>query len=214
MQNVPLNRIAIAMAVVFGLVAMLRYVMTRHPKVETDAEGETGRIAPNRALLAVISLIGAAMAVAASYGWLRGLGGWPLLAVAGAALIMTAMMITSFFPVFDITWDENGIEGPTLLLPPPVGPRRLRLYWEDLEKTGNVQGRHWFLEDDKGRRIVWSFIYYGYPALLARVEEECPWLFAGAKPGTDGATAGLDPEALPPLRKRRSRLGFATAKSA
>jgi hypothetical protein len=214
MQNVPLNRIAIVMAVAFGLVAMLRYVMTRHPKVETDAEGETGRIAPNRALLAVISLIGVALAVAASYSWARGLGGWPLLAVAIAALLMTAMMVTSFFPVFDITWDENGIEGPTLLLPPPVGPRRARLYWEDLEKTGNVQGRHWFLEDDKGRRIVWSFIYYGYPALLARVEEECPWLFTETKPETDSAKTALDPEALPPLQKRRIRLPFATAKSA
>lgn len=213
MQNVPLNRIAIAMAVVFGLVAMLRYVMTRHPKVETDPEGETGRIAPNRALLAVISLIGVALALASGLVWLRGIGGWPLLAVAIAALLMTAMMITSFFPVFDITWDENGVEGPTLLLPPPIGPRRVRLYWEDLEKTGDVQGRHWFLEDDKGRRIVWSFIYYGYPALLTRLEEECPWLFASAIPETDSANDPVDPEAVPPVQKRRIRLGFATAKS-
>lgn len=214
MQHVPLNRVMIAMAVAFGLVAMLRYVMVRHPKVETDPEGITGRIAPNRALLAVISLIGTALSGTALFLWFHGTGGWPVLLVAFAAFFMTAMMITSFFPVFDITWDEDGIEGPTLLLPPPLGPRRARLFWEDLEKAGSVQGRHWFLEDGKGQRIVWSFIYYGYPALLARVEEECPWLFADTSAAADAPKTPADPEALPPARPRRFRLNFAAAKSA
>lgn len=212
MQNVPLNRVMIAVAVAFGLVAMLRYVMTRHPKVEMDPEGETGRIAPNRALLAVISLIGTAMTGTAFYVWFSGIGGIAVLVVAIAALFMTAMMITSFFPVFDITWNEDGIEGPTLLLAPPLGPKRTRIYWEDLEKAGNVQGRHWFLEDANGQRIVWSFIYYGYPALLTRVEEEAPWLFEAEKAKAEAPAA--NPEAPPPSRPRRFKLSFATAKSA
>lgn len=214
MENLPLNRIMIAMAVAFGLVAMLRYVMTRAPKVETDPEGETGRIAPNRALLAVISLIGTALSGSAFFAWSQGIGGLPVLLVGIAALFMTAMMVTSFFPVFDITWDEDGLEGPTLLLPPPLGPKRVRIFWEDLEKAGAVQGRHWYLEDGKGRRIVWSFIYYGYPALLTRVEEECPWLFSTPK-AVEAPQTAADPEAPPPVApRRRFKLNFATAKSA
>ena len=159
MLDLPMNRILIAIAVFLGLAAVMRHVMTRRPAIETDAEGECGQIAPNRALLAVICLIGVALAGAAVFAALRGVGGLPVLAVALAALMMTGMMVTAFFPFYDITWDADGIEGPTLLLPPPIGPRRRKIFWEDIEVARQDKGRHWFLEDGKGNRIVWSFIY-------------------------------------------------------
>lgn len=211
MLDVPMNRIIIAFAVFIGLTAVLRHVMTRRPVIETDPEGETGQIAPNRALLAVICLIGVALAGSAVYAYLRGIGGLPVLAVAVLALAMTGMMAASFFPLYDISWDEDGIEGPTLLLPPPLGPKRRKIFWEDIEKAQHEKGRHWYLEDGKGNRIVWSFIYYGYPALIARVEEECPWLFT-----PDEAAKALpdnDPEAIPPVKRRFIKLNFADAKS-
>ena len=133
MLDLPTNRIIIAFAVFIGLTAVLRHAMTRRPAIESDPEGETGRIAPNRALLAVICLIGVALAGAALAAFLRGVGGLPVLAVALAALVMTAMMVTAFFPFYDITWDEDGIEGPTLLLPPPLGPHRRKIFWEDID---------------------------------------------------------------------------------
>lgn len=210
MLDLPMNRILIAIAVFIGLAAVMRHVMTRRPAIETDAEGECGQIAPNRALLAVICLIGVALASAAVSAALRGVGGLPVLAVALAALMMTGMMVTAFFPFYDITWDADGIEGPTLLLPPPIGPRRRKIFWEDIEVARQDKGRHWFLEDGKGNRIVWSFIYYGHPALMRRIEEECPWLF------TATANEGVpdhDPEAIPPVKRRFLKLNFATAKS-
>lgn len=178
--------------------------------VELDAEGETGHIAPNRALLAVICLIGVSLAGSALLAFANGIGGLPVLAVALAALAMTAMMITAFFPFYDITWDEEGIEGPTLLPPPPFGPKRTRIYWENIETAQHENGRHWYVEDAQGTRIVWSFVYFGYPALMKRVEEECPWLF-DAKPE---AAVDLDPEAVPPVKRRFLKLPFATANSA
>lgn len=210
MLDLPMNRILIAIAVFIGLVAVMRHVMTRRPAIETDPEGECGQVAPNRALLAVICLIGVALAGAAVSAALRGVGGLPVLAVALAALMMTGMMVTAFFPLYDITWDADGIEGPTLLLPPPIGPRRRKIFWEDIEVARQDKGRHWFLEDGKGNRIVWSFIYYGHPALMRRIEEECPWLF------TATANEGVrdhDPEAIPPVKRRFLKLNFATAKS-
>ena len=210
MLDLPINRILIAVAVFIGLAAVLRHVMTRRPAIETDAEGECGQIAPNRALLAVICLIGVALAGAAVSAALRGVGGLPVLAVALAALMMTGMMVTAFFPFYDITWDADGIEGPTLLLPPPIGPRRRKIFWEDIEVARQDKGRHWFLEDGKGNRIVWSFIYYGHPALMRRIEEECPWLFTAT---ADEGVPDHDPEAIPPVKRHFLKLNFATAKS-
>ena len=210
MLDLLMNRILIAIAVFIGLAAVMRHVMTRRPAIETDAEGECGQIAPNRALLAVICLIGVALAGAAVSAALRGVGGLPVLAVALAALMMTGMMVTAFFPFYDITWDADGIEGPTLLLPPPIGPRRRKIFWEDVEVARQDKGRHWFLEDGKGHRIVWSFIYYGHPALMRRIEEECPWLFTAT---ADEGVPDLDPEAIPPVKRRFLKLNFATAKS-
>lgn len=210
MLDLPMNRILIAIAVVIGLAAVMRHVMTRRPEIETDAEGERGQVAPNRALLAVICLIGVALAGAAVFAALRGVGGLPVLAVALAALMMTGMMLTAFFPFYDITWDADGIEGPTLLLPPPIGPRRRKIFWEDIEVARQDNGRHWFLEDGKGNRIVWSFIYYGHPALMRRIEEECPWLFTAT---ADEGVPDHDPEAIPPVKRRFLKLNFATAKS-
>lgn len=210
MLDLPINRILIAVAVFIGLAAVLRHVMTRRPAIETDAEGECGQIAPNRALLAVICLIGVALAGAAVSAALRGVGGLPVLTVALAALMMTGMMVTAFFPFYGITWDADGIEGPTLLLPPPIGPRRRKIFWEDIEVARQDKGRHWFLEDGKGNRIVWSFIYYGHPALMRRIEEECPWLFTAT---ADEGVPDHDPEAIPPVKRRFLKLNFATAKS-
>lgn len=211
MLDLPMDRIIIAFAVFIGLLAVLRHVMTRRPAIVTDAEGETGRIAPNRALLAVICLVGIALAGAAIFAATLGIGGVAVVAVAIAALAMTAMMITAFFPFYDITWDEDGIEGPTLLLPPPFGPKRRKMFWEDLEHASHEQGRHWVLEDRHGTRIMWSFIYYGHPVLLARIEEECPWLFE--RQSTANALPDDDPEAIPPVKRRFIKLNFATAKS-
>lgn len=209
MLDLPMYRVIIAFAVFIGLMAVIRHVMTRQPVVETDPEGETGHIAPNRALLAVICLIGVMLGGAALLMFFKGLGGLPLLVVGLAALAMTGMMVTAFFPFYDILWDEDGIEGPALLLPPPFGPRRHKIFWEEIEVAQNGNGRHWSLEDAKGNRIVWSFIYFGYPALMTRVEEECPWLF----PATPEAISRQDdPEAIPPVRRRFLRLNFATAK--
>lgn len=210
MLDLPMNRILIAVAVFIGLAAVMRHVMTRRPAIETDPEGECGQIAPNRALLAVICLIGVALAGAAVSAALRGVGGLPVLTVALAALMMTGMMVTAFFPFYGITWDADGIEGPTLLLPPPIGPRRRKIFWEDIEVARQDKGRHWFLEDGKGNRIVWSFIYYGHPALMRRIEEECPWLFTAT---ADEGDRDHDPEAIPPVKRRFLKLNFATAKS-
>jgi hypothetical protein len=211
MLDLPMNRIIIAFAVFIGLAAVMRHVMTRRPAIETDPEGETGQIAPNRALLAVICLIGVALAGSALFAVLRGVGGLPVLVVALAALVMLGMMITAFFPFYDITWDEDGIEGPTLLLPPPIGPRRRKIFWEDIEVACQDKGRHWYLEDGKGNRIVWSFIYFGHPALMRRIEEECAWLFTAT---ADEGVLDHDPEAIPPVKRRFLKLNFATAKSA
>lgn len=212
MLDLPMNRIIIAFAVLIGLLAVLRHVMTRRPTIETDPEGETGRIAPNRALLAVICLVGVALAGAALFAFLHGLAGLPVLTVAIAALAMTGMMVTAFFPFYDITWDEDGIEGPTLLLPPPFGPKRRKMFWEEIDRASHEQGRHWVLQDRHGTRIMWSFIYYGHPALMARIDEECPWLFAIDT--TPDALPDDDPEAIPPVKRRFIKLNFAGAKSA
>jgi uncharacterized membrane protein len=210
MLDILTDKVIIAFAVFIGLAALLRHVMTRQPQVETDPEGETGHIAPNRALLAVICLVGVALA-GASLLMFAHVGSKALLVVAAAALVMTGLMITAFFPFYDITWDEDGLEGPTLLLPPPFGPRRVRLYWEEIEKAHHESGRHWYLEDAKGNRILWSFIYFGYPTLMKRAEEECPWLFEQAEAER---AFEQDPEAIPPVKRRFLKLGFASAKSA
>lgn len=204
-------RVVIAFAVFLGLIAMLRHVLTRNAAVKADSIGPSGQIAPNRALLAVICLLGVALSGAALLVYLQGTGGVAVLGVAVATLAMTGMMVTAFFPFYDIAWDEDGIEGPTLLLPPPFGPKRRKIFWEDIEIARHEKGRHWYLEDAKGNRIVWSFIYFGYPALIQRVEEECPWLF-----GPGAAAAALpddDPEAIPPVKRRFIKLNFAAAKS-
>lgn len=208
MLNLPMNLILIAIAVVIGLAAVLRLVMKRRPAIETATEGETGHIAPDRALLTVICLVGVALAGAALVAFFRGTAGLPVLVVAATALVMTGLMLAAFFPFYDILWNEDGIEGPAFVLPPPFGPKRSKMFWEDIDRVTQEHGRHWVLEDRHGNRIMWSFIYKGRPALMARIADECPWLFAADTP------AGTPSEVFPPVKRRFIKLNFATAKSA
>lgn len=89
-------------------------------------------------------------------------------------------------PAFDVVWDDYGIEGPTSYRIWPLGPGRTRMGYGAITGFGLDAGRSWFVEDTKGRRVLWSFLYLGFPRLMQEIEARRPDLFPtiSPEPGT------------------------------
>lgn len=198
---------ALAVTMALGLFVAISHARKAPQEAATDPEGETGTVAPNRALLATGLVIAAALAGSALLAVLLGSGGLAHIALAAASLAAAATMVAGFFGAFDVFWDEDGIEGPSVLLPRPFGPKRVKIFWENIESMGNPKGRHMHVADGTGTRVVWAVFFSGCAELSCRLAEECPWLVSAAIPREDIQTT--DPTTAPPPRRLWSKFTFA-----
>lgn len=173
LENPYLRHLIMGVGVTALLFALREILQGRRP---TEQDGDCGRIAPNAHLIGAIGITGLAFALSALTSAVSGSGGIAAWVVGIASLVTAALSLASLRPGYDILWDEEGIEGPITNFVPLKVPQRARLYWEDLADLGSDSG-NWFIQDIQGRRIRWNSLYAGYPIFMARVEDECPWLF-------------------------------------
>lgn len=92
------------------------------------------------------------------------------------ALAVAVLCAAALHPAYDLRWDAFGIEGPSSLFPPPFGPRPQRIAWDQIAVAGRG-ATCWFVQASDGRQVCWNESYGGFPALMARIEVRCPWLF-------------------------------------
>jgi hypothetical protein len=191
-----------------GFVWLITTYSKRSRPAEFDPENVTGRIAPSRILSFGLLLVFLGISSAAAYAAFRtpsadcacsGTASTVIPAVLGAICALLALFCAmGLTRKWDITWDEDGIEGPTSLWFPPFGPRREKWMWERLEGVGGTSGQ-WFVENAAGRRIRFNYSYPGYMQLMATIEDQCPWLFDRPSDSPEGASSAGD-EADQPLR--------------
>jgi hypothetical protein len=99
---------------------------------------------------------------------LRGVG----LAVLG--LCVAGFMSPSLTSVHKVTWEEEGIEGPSNLFGPTLGLRRTKIGWGDIARAGTTITGYWFVESSDGRRVYWSYLYKGHGVLAAYLHAKRP----------------------------------------
>jgi hypothetical protein len=135
----------------------------------------TGTISPEKISAALTVAVGAAFVVGGVAALAAG-----LLPMAAISLVLGAclagFMAPSLTHVHDVSWDMEGIEGPSKLFGPTLGLKRDRIVWSDIATTGTTTTSYWFVETVDGRRVYWSYLYKGYGALLEALEKHRPGL--------------------------------------
>ncbi len=164
-----------------ALAAVFAYRLSRgRPAV---SGGPDGRMAPDPwrsgAVAPLSAGLGAALMVSGA-GWLALLAGLGL-------LMLTAVALIALSPIYEVQWTTDGLEGPSALLVPPLGPKRDFLLWRDLKRIGKDRWGNRFVEDDEGHRVCWNWLYSGDGHLLARLETLRPDLFDEDDAGLDAA---------------------------
>lgn len=109
------------------------------------------------------------------YEYLLGEIAWELatvLGLIGAAIF--GFMAPSLTSSHDVLWDTNGMAGPSRLIGPGLGLRRVVIGWGEITQTGKTVTDFWFVETHNGKRIYWSHLYGGYGALTAAIKTYRP----------------------------------------
>jgi hypothetical protein len=176
------------MVVIFGTMGIIwlitQFMARAKPKHEDE---ESGRIAPNRILTVAMVLLMSVIAAIALWAAFNDPDAFVPAGLIGSVFLFFAVISsTSLFPMYDVEWNEDGVTGPLTMWFPPFGPKRGQIYWEHIENCGKDNMGSWFVEDKSGKRIRWNWVYSGFPALMLRIEEECPWLFEGPPPTAAG----------------------------
>lgn len=155
-----------------GVLAVLsRVLRTAKPDVAGEA---AGAIAPEKGTAWFTVVVGGLMAVAGLYGAVFLRAGWGGIGLAVIGLCVAGFMAPSLTSVHKVTWDEQGIEGPSNLFGPTLGLRRTRILWDDIARTGTTITSYWFVQSGDGRRVYWSFLYKGHGVLTAYLRARRP----------------------------------------
>lgn len=160
-----------------GLLLLAMGVLDR--LVAPGAGARAGVIRPGWVTTGVVFAGGLALGGFGLYAAAVSNGGGIAAGVGSVALLFGLACGTSLLPLYDIAWDETGIEGPSSLWFPPLGPRRVRLDWHQIEGFGSVMGGP-CLRAGPGR-LCWNTIYPRQDALAAALDYYRPDLSARAR---------------------------------
>lgn len=122
-----------------------------------------------------VVLFGGAVIVAVMYGYCSGELTWEMtfgLGLFGAALV--GFIAPSLTSRHDVVWDAKGLAGPSRLMGPSLGLRRVAIGWGEIAQTGKTFTDYWYVEAHNGERVYWSYLYGGYGALTAAIKMHRP----------------------------------------
>ncbi len=96
-------------------------------------------------------------------------------------IICTVLSWASLCYVWDrayhLNWDAHGLSGPVNYWFFPLGPRRKSMNYNDIVAIGMDRWESFTVQDSEGDLIRWSYMYKGFAALNAQIEEQRPDLF-------------------------------------
>ena len=90
-------------------------------------------------------------------------------------------MTPSLSTLHDVIWNKGYIEGPSKLFGPTLGNERKRIKWSDIVSSGSTFTGYWFLEDCRGSRIYWSYLYKNRPKFNKAIRNHCPHIYSDNK---------------------------------
>ncbi|THD56059.1 MAG: hypothetical protein E8A46_04345 [Bradyrhizobium sp.] len=155
-----------------GVIALLSWVLRRaRPSIASDT---AGAIEPEKSSAWFTVIGGCLLLLVGLFGTLFRAGGSGALAVAVLGLCIAGFMSPSLTSVHRVTWEEEGIEGPSRLFGLTLGLRRTKILWRDVARAGITMTGYWFVESLDGRRVYWSYLYKGYGALTAFLHRKRP----------------------------------------
>lgn len=135
-----------------------------------EFEGVSGRITPGKvsAAFTVLGSLGLAaipiLSGAGAAGWLVG----------GLLFLPGLFMAPSLTRWHDVRWDGHGIRGIGKMFGPTLGWTRTRIAWPEIVRVGRTMTGYWYVETVDRRRVYWSYLYPGYPVLVARLGQLRP----------------------------------------
>lgn len=137
----------------------------------------THRIRPSRPIfiglaLGCCALGGFALYAAAYHG-----GGIAAVCVGAPFTFFGLLTFGALSPRFDVTWDPNGLSGPTNSWMPPFGPSRGAMDFVDIAEAGVDRLGSLYVQDAAGKRIRWNEYYSGHGALAEQIAFVRPDLF-------------------------------------
>ncbi|MFS2111880.1 hypothetical protein ACCC88_19470 [Sphingomonas sp. Sphisp140] len=150
----------------------------RAPPAELDHD--RGRITPGKGS-AIFTVLGsgalAAIAFLSATAWAKWVG--------GVLLLPGLFMLPSLTRWHDVCWDGFGIQGTSRMFGPTLGWARAKIAWREIVRVGKTMTGYWYVEAEDGRRVYWSYLYLGYPVLVARLKQACPDLDLDAAEGLE-----------------------------
>ena len=174
--------------------ALIQYITSRLPPKELA--GDYGAMHPNDSMIAVAILIAAGVSGAAVFYHVMIANSLVAIVVALLGVVSIPIMATAFSSIYDITWDNIRITGPSTAWYSPFSSERRAILCDDLVAAGQDRWGNYYAESSDGTRIWWNWFYNGYPELMYFIEDRCPHLF----PDEDefGAPASMQGKASAP----------------
>lgn len=158
-----------------AILSLLAWGMSRTRPAEHRPTG--GRIRPNRALIAALTLGALGMAGLALTAAARWNGGAAAVGVGAGFLVLAGLVATSLSSAYDVTWTAESVTGPATHGVWPFGPRRETVRFADIAEAGRIWTGSLYVRDGAGRRVLWNYTYGGYTALMAAIERARPDMF-------------------------------------
>jgi hypothetical protein len=104
-----------------------------------------------------------------------GNGGWGALAFAPFA-ICAGSTIPSLMSIRFVSWDQDGLQGPSKTFGSILRAARTKIAWADIVESDRLLRGYWYVEASDGRRIYWDSYFSGYDRLTLALRHQCPSL--------------------------------------
>ncbi|MGD9979187.1 MAG: hypothetical protein AB7H66_11040 [Hyphomonadaceae bacterium] len=159
---------------IFVAIALLSFLLAKATPVRRTDEGFA--IRPTF-IIPAVGLFGFAIAGLCLYGFISSGALPPLILSVGFALL-GALLANTLRPVFVISTDKAGIEGPNSLL---LTPRRVRIAWDDVTRIVASWTGSLFVEATNGQRTYFNTAYAGHQWLVEEIVRRRPDIQSGVQ---------------------------------
>jgi hypothetical protein len=88
--------------------------------------------------------------------------------------LIAGFMAPSLSKHHEVSWNLQGIEGPSKTFGFTLGFWRTKIDWLDITGFDITGGGFWYIESKDGRRVYWSSLYLDYEFLFSALQRHCP----------------------------------------
>ena len=86
----------------------------------------------------------------------------------------TGFMLPSLTSIHQISWDKEGVTGPSKTFGLTLGTSRATIAWLDVAGVGETMMQFRFISAADGRRIYWTSLFVDHRVLEDAIVSRCP----------------------------------------